>query len=638
MPPKRRSELQEYKPAVTTKPKRCVAYSRMSSKAQGESPADQQASFKRIVKRYGLNWDGETYSDHGVSGWKTRDGLECLIEAVSQQQKADGLIVRSLNRLSRLPPLDSCNLLAKLRAIGIKVIYTDDQGELVLPAPDDAWGLAKLVMDSGVCHNFSRTNSYQVSQSIVAKLEDTVEKALKQPGWSKKKEPRLVKATGHPTPLGFKDERVGAKGSLMLKRSVVTEDADLIREMFAKFLSGITSSAIATWLNGKGIKTIRGFRWLDSSVDYVLTNRAYIGVYERCKTSKGVFTHALRSGPSKIPDQAKQGRANGIPAGVHNDPEDMFVIEDAWEPIVSKADFNRVQKMIAKRKEANRKPRSESGVLSGGIARCGHCGRPLRRHRFKKDGRVTYACERVEQGVEHCALGGHVREDWLLPQLMAEVDKALGKEIERLNGCLVQPATFKKSPTANLDKQIASLAGELASTHEQLVAMMKRKPAPQTAIDMAVNSVEQMSTELEELKAKRVKLEKLPEAEEAELREMLDWLGKHAVAVREWTITTPDGKVTKEYQPNERGAPYVAFSSWRANDDPKSPGTKYVAERLVYNASQLRQLLNDLGLSVTVTWGGKPGDARAYHPREAHCTFTNKSAPKSSGKVARACP
>lgn len=617
--PRKRNEVAAYAVKTADRPSLCIAYSRMSSSKQGESPKDQQASIERIVARFQLPFNGEAFTDHGVSGWKVRDELEALITAVGQQRRADGLILRSLSRLTRQPVTDAMRLLQKLREAGIKWLFTEDRGEIKLPESGDFAGWLLLVVECGVSYDAARTIGYHVTQSFTASVGRSISEAAKQKGWSETGEPRTLKHTGGRTPFGFRDEVAGEEGEKVFRR-FHDEFAPIVREIFRMFLAGKTARAIATWLTNNGVPTKSGRPyWSGESVDAILGNQVYAGTYVRGKLCQGAFYHSAKSGPSRVPDEARQGRKNSIPAAVLND--DVFELDDCWEPVVTKRNFARVQEMLSERRKKLEKPRATSGALSG-ILVCSHCGRKLRLHRFNNRSNpcVADGCERNEAGVTLCEFGGHVLEQDVLPQLFTELHKALDGETKRLTECLARPAASVKV-VANWERKVAELDKRIQNANHNLERMMQQANAAK-ALQVAIDAVERLNVERQQLLARQQ--EALMPADRAqEMTERIAWLKKNAVEVWKSTLVLPNGRTEVEFIEDDKEAAPDDNYEMTVNDLDGVPGKAHLyGERMAFDAEKVRQLSAELGLSVSAFWAGKPGDSKRGRVRQCRLEFS----------------
>lgn len=151
------------------------------------------------------------------------------------------------------------------------------------------------------------------------------------------------------------------------------DQAAVVRLMFDLYELNHGLRAIAVELNARGHRTRFGKLWAVKQVRDVLGNEAVCGV--------------LSYGPVRV--------------------------EDAFEPIVSRAQFDRVQRRIARKAELPRGRTQSSVNLLTGLLFCGVCqgrmvgnGKP---RRANPNGRRWYVCRRFNAG-QGCERNGHAAE------------------------------------------------------------------------------------------------------------------------------------------------------------------------------------------------------------------------------------
>ena len=134
---------------------------------------------------------------------------------------------------------------------------------------------------------------------------------------------------------------------------VVPEEAEIVQEIFRRFISGDAMYAIAKWVNARGVRTHRGNAFENRTVDYILNNPTYIGKLRwtpSCKTRRNF------SNPDSI-------------------------ISDAAHPaLIDIETWNAAQARIADLKRAyhwHSKPASPRKHWLCGVVRCPNCGNTL---------------------------------------------------------------------------------------------------------------------------------------------------------------------------------------------------------------------------------------------------------------------
>jgi DNA invertase Pin-like site-specific DNA recombinase len=134
----------------------------------------------------------------------------------------------------------------------------------------------------------------------------------------------------------------------------ISEQADVVRSIFAYCLDGLGQQSIANTLNERGLPSPKGKTWCSGVVRGILTNPKMCGdvVHQR----KYVTDHISK----------KQVKNRGeLP---------MYKIEDAHEGIVSKETFNAVQAELERRGKNGTVNESDGLAFRKKIV-CGNCGR-----------------------------------------------------------------------------------------------------------------------------------------------------------------------------------------------------------------------------------------------------------------------
>ena len=122
----------------------------------------------------------------------------------------------------------------------------------------------------------------------------------------------------------------GADGVLQ----IVPEEAEIVRKIFDLYIHGNGVRKIKRYLEEHGIKTVTGkSEWSTSTIDRMLSNEKYMGQVLMQKT----YTPDFLTGRQ----EKNEGQL------------DMYLIEDAHEPIIDKDTFDRVQKMKGHIKRIN---------------------------------------------------------------------------------------------------------------------------------------------------------------------------------------------------------------------------------------------------------------------------------------------
>lgn len=163
------------------------------------------------------------------------------------------------------------------------------------------------------------------------------------------------------------------------KSFVPNENAETVRQIFSRYLSGCGARKIAAELGASGIKTRRGNAPDNRWVQYILTNPTYIGKIR----------------------WSTEGHANYCRSDYAGD--NVMIVDGKHEPIVDMETWDAVQKRIGARQTETKYIRKESNVyMLKGLIRCGNCGATLTHLSTKTP---SLQCHRYAKGqckVSHC--------------------------------------------------------------------------------------------------------------------------------------------------------------------------------------------------------------------------------------------
>ena len=134
---------------------------------------------------------------------------------------------------------------------------------------------------------------------------------------------------------------------------IVPEEAEIIREIFRRFISGDAMFRIAKDLSSRGIRTHRGNPFENRTIDYILNNPVYLG--------------KLRWTPT---GRTRRNFKN----------EDSIIADALHEPIIDAETWDAAQARCAELKKSYKrygKPSSERKHWLCGVVRCSACGATL---------------------------------------------------------------------------------------------------------------------------------------------------------------------------------------------------------------------------------------------------------------------
>lgn len=316
---------------------RIAAYCRVSSDSE-----DQEHSFAAQVKYYtemiGKNpkWTlADIYSDEGISGTSTgrREDFNRLI-ADCKRGKIDRVLTKSVSRFAR-NTVDCLNTVRLLSSLGISILFEKEQ-------------IDTAKMTSEILLAMTGMQAQDESISISGNMR-----------WSYEKRMKAGRFVCCRTPYGYDF----ADGTL----SINEQEAEVVRDIFRMFLSGMGKQRIAATLNEQQVPRRYGTdKWYHFTIDYILRNERYIG---DALLQKSYTTNTF---------PYKKVKNNG--------ERSMYYVENSHPPIISKEDFEAVREILEKRKHKSHKSKTIYPLTK--LLICPECGHPYRR--VSNNGTVPY--------------------------------------------------------------------------------------------------------------------------------------------------------------------------------------------------------------------------------------------------------
>ena len=166
--------------------------------------------------------------------------------------------------------------------------------------------------------------------------------------------------------------------------AIEPKEAGIVREVYEKFLAGVSLSDIARDLNLRGVKTKQGNAFNKNSFHRMLTNDTYIGVY----------------------------RHSGV------------VKDDGVPPIITKEVFAAMQEKLTTKKNPRGRHRENGDYLLTGKLHCGYCrSYMVGVSGTGNGGKLHYYYQCQKRRTEKTCKKEHVRRDWI-ERLIAEYTQA----------------------------------------------------------------------------------------------------------------------------------------------------------------------------------------------------------------------
>ena len=373
---------------------RIAAYARYSSDAQREaSLEDQLRNCRAYAERMG--WPApEVYTDAAMSGARNdRPGYLSMLRDVG---RFDVVLVDDLSRLSR-DSVEATKATRRMTFAGVRVIGVSDGLDTGRKGHKAEVGLRGLM-----------------GELYLDDLRDKTHRGLMGRA--------LDGASAGGLPYGY---RVAGTGQRVIRE----DQAEIVRRIFAEYLSGLSPREIVTGLNRDGVPSARGRTWAATAVAGdvrrgigILVNPIYAGrlVWNRSRWVKH-------------PDTGRRVRQERPRAEwvTTEHPELAIVDTGTWSAVE-----RRLRLQSRATGSAGRPPRY---VLSG-ILRCGECGGPLvmvDRYKYgcaNAKQRGTCTGLRVSRAAAEDAVLGAVRDALSAPEAFAEYQRAMQAHVRQDTG------------------------------------------------------------------------------------------------------------------------------------------------------------------------------------------------------------
>ena len=234
------------------------------------------------------------------------------------------------------------------------------------------------------------------------------------------------------------------------------EAAEVVKSIFALFLSGMNKRGITYYLNDHGTlcptayKQQQGLKynapnaqgnpmWSTITIDTILKNRVYVG--DMVQGRQRVKSYKIHI-QEKVPE------------------EEWFIVENTHEAIIDRETFAKVQSLL--KRDTRTAPKAKQLYLFSGFLKCADCGRAMSRI-ASKGIYVYYQCGTYKSLSKKACTMHSIKSDRLeagvLFAIQQQVHLALtySELVARINS-----APLKKSKSKRLEDTIAAKEKELA--------------------------------------------------------------------------------------------------------------------------------------------------------------------------------
>ena len=317
--------------------KRVAAYARVSTgkDAMLHSLSAQVNYYSSLIQSHsGWKYAG-VYSDEAFTGTKAdRKGFQDML-CDCRAGKIDMIITKSISRFAR-NTVTLLQTVRELKSIGVDVFFEEQnihslssEGELMLT----------------ILASYAQEESLSASENQKWRIRKGFE-------------------NGELVNLRFLYGYTIKRGSIV----VDPKEAEIVKEIFGRYIGGDSLSSIVTDLNKRGIPGTLGGEWCIKSIRRIVTNEKYIG---NALLQKTYISNHL--------DKTKVKNNGQLP---------MYFAKDTHEAIIDEETFRLAQKR-AEQMEGEAKPKPDKTLFSG-VIRCSKCGKNYRR--VTANGRHFFNC------------------------------------------------------------------------------------------------------------------------------------------------------------------------------------------------------------------------------------------------------
>ncbi len=278
--------------------RKVAIYARVSTEHEAQlSALENQVQYYDNILLLHPDWElYDKYIDEGITGTsvkKRRNFMRMLQDA--EAGKFDLIVTREVSRFAR-NTVDTLQETRKLKKMGVEVYFTEDN----IWTFNDEDGELKLTIMATLAQNESKKTSQRVKAGQMISFQNGV-----------------FYGTGNI--MGY--DRVG-------KDAVINEEqAEVVRLIFKLFLDGMGTQKIKYELEKRGIPTSTGLKtWSFGTISRMLQNPFYCGTV--------IYRKAY------VPDYLEQKPKK------NNGEVEQVIVEGKHQPIISKEDFEKVQKLI----------------------------------------------------------------------------------------------------------------------------------------------------------------------------------------------------------------------------------------------------------------------------------------------------
>lgn len=393
---------------------RCAVYIRVSTDKEEQklSLENQKSLFYNFIES--KKWDVyHLYVDVESGTTEKRENLVRMIED-AKAKKFDVILAKELSRLAR-----NGGLSYQIRDIAMQNrihIITLDNAINTLEGNSEMFGLYAWMYEQ---------ESQRTSNRIKAALSSKARKG---------------EFKGSVPPYGYR---------LQQSKLIMAEDdtPNIVKRIYRMYLDGKGFDAIARTLTREGVPTPAqvigkknaGLYWQGTSVKKILSNPHYVGDLVQ---NRQTTTSVTIKGREELPK------------------EKQIVVSNAHPAIISREDFEAVQRYMEGRKQQKAKPKAKKHLFTNYLY-CADCGKSLWYVHYRKG----YVCGNYYKHGKHVCSQHSIRENNLTGFILEDLRRLTNSlnendVMEQLEFKVKRAAKQAEKQVQSLSKQIEKLKGE----------------------------------------------------------------------------------------------------------------------------------------------------------------------------------
>lgn len=425
---------------------KAVIYTRFSSNNQREESIDAQI---RACKEYAQRNNYvvvDTYCDSAKSGTSAeREAFQQMIND-SEEGKFSYVLVHKLDRFSR-DKYDSVHYKRKLRNNGIRVISALEN------LSDDP----ESIMLESVLEGMSQYYSANLSREVM--------KGLKENAYS-------CRHTGGSAPLGYDVDKA------TLKYVINDEEAKIVEEIFTMYTNCYGYAEMLQRLDGLGYKTKINNSFSKSSINSILKNEKYRGVYVYNRKKEFDFNRKRR--PKEKP------------------PEEVIRIEDGMPRIITDEMFYKANHMLTKNRLRSGSYNAKKPYLLSGLVVCEECGGSLCGN-SRTGGKTTsmyrsYRCSSKTNKKTKACNCKEIRKEYIENYVLDELSEIIFNE-DSIKVLLDKMNEHNKSKLASVNKQIKDCRKKLSKLDAEMENALRLVTNGSVSFDSMKDTIERLEEE-----------------------------------------------------------------------------------------------------------------------------------------------